>query len=395
MTRFAPILILALCGSACAQTVDVTGVADVSALVARQDELLARVKELEHFKHTPSRVNVLDYGCQPDDPKFDNGPLINAILANCGLKQGNHREEIYFPGGLYYHSTPIVFPTRTGLSVVGNGIGVGFPQLSYFGNSQLGGPRTTWIYTGSPKEAAVTIPCNGLYLRGINLQRGEWPFPRTDAPADGSVGLKFTCYSGMPSEMCNIPFMAIGGFDTAIAAERRSPDSTVNNNSDNVHFGFLLLQNNNVAFRLANYQSVDWTIEHLHVAFQTKVVFDCVEAAHVRCNYAVINSNNVTLARVGEPGNPLRPTSNNAFLDFPHVKIDPTAKEWRILEQREKCTFAIRATVFAGNKHVIDEKLIKTIDNTGYGRTVRVEVLQHGMFNDWQDGKWVPAGGAK
>lgn len=378
MNKLPTILLLLFAGSACAQTVPVKGEADVSALVEQVtaqkkaiELLTGQVELLKSQQRTPTEFNVLDAGVVLNDPAFDNGPILNALFARAGTMKGAINTGFYIPGGAVFFSTPIVLPVRTGLRIRGNGITLGRVEAEYSGRKQMAGPASRLVYLGPCERPAITYPGVGLCMDGITIQRGGFTDPPTRPPTDGSIGLAISANVGLPSGKAWFPQLAVIGFDRGIETLNNGDQ----NHADNCAFGFLIAQNNNRAFYFGCGQGMDFVMQHLFVAFNTQVVFDCGNCGHVRCEFIQLGSNALVI-RTGSLGN------SNSWIDLPHIKVDDYSTGWRLLEQTEKATFAVTARVYSGKKNSGGDELVKLLpDNTGYARSVDVQLLQNGKWS--------------
>ena len=115
-----------------------------------------------------AQINVVrDLGCKLDDYDFDNGPILNAAFARVGkASRGMLNEEFYLPGGAIVFKTPLELPKKTGLSIRGNGMALGFNEASY--ERGTGGPASRLVYIGPADKPAITYHGLGLKLDGID-----------------------------------------------------------------------------------------------------------------------------------------------------------------------------------------------------------------------------------
>jgi hypothetical protein len=126
-------------------------------LVRRVQSLEQLVKQLQTER---SRLTWDDFGCVPDDPEADNGPMLSRILAEQGRSIG------VAPVGKardYYVSSTIRWPKRHGGALLGAG---GYAWI--LGSRNPGVTRLIW--NGPEGEPIIEGPLSGARVEQLVLQ---------------------------------------------------------------------------------------------------------------------------------------------------------------------------------------------------------------------------------
>ncbi len=251
MTRFAPILIvLAICGQACAQTVDVTGVADVSALVEQLKECKARIGELETQPEQTGVLNpIRDLGCEtantPEAAKANSAKLakwFDEVFPTSGVCK-------FEWAGILPISEPFGIATQGGRSLPGQfeieTIGGWIDGYYPLTNKKVNQCASGIVYHGD--KWAVRCAWPGNVIKANILCAGE-------KRAKAAIAFD-RLLVGFPNGRATILLNAVN-FETAIYC-------TGNNNSDHIAVLFLQTRNCLKAFESDNPQCVGCTISHL------------------------------------------------------------------------------------------------------------------------------------
>jgi hypothetical protein len=117
---------------------------------------------------------VRDLWCSPDNPSFDNGRVINEAIAS-----GRVRDTLHFPGGVYYHTTPIKL-NRDSLALTGQGM-----ARRQRAAAMTDTCAAIFRYVGPSELPAWQISGYGISLRGINIFKSFYP----DKPGPREPGL--------------------------------------------------------------------------------------------------------------------------------------------------------------------------------------------------------------
>jgi hypothetical protein len=250
MKYFTPILILALCGSACAQSVDVTGLADVSALVARHDELLARVKGLETRPEQTGVLNpIRDLGCGTTND-------LATAQAN-SVKLAKWFDEKFAGSGVCKFEWAGFFPISEPFGIATQG---GRSLPGQFELESVGG----WIDGYYPLTNKKVNQCaSGLVYYGDKFAvRCAWPgnyikcniLCGSEKRAKAAIAFD-RLLVGFPNGRATVLLNATN-FEAALYF-------TGNNNSDHVAVLYLQTRNCLKAFESDNPQCVGCTVTHL------------------------------------------------------------------------------------------------------------------------------------
>jgi hypothetical protein len=319
-----------------------------------------------------AEINVVrDLGCRLDDWDFDNGPLLNAALARVGSPaQQKLNEEFYLPGGALVFKTPLVLPRKTGVSIRGNGITIALSENAFFGDATSGGPASRLVYIGPPDQPAITYRGMGLKLDGVTLQHGRSPHPPAPPPHDGSIGLKFEGYNGLPTGKIFAPQLAILGFDTAIDI---SADPTEKHADQNL-FGYLWIQNCWTVFRSDNPQSVGNHFQHLVIGGGwCDTVFDLQRGGDLIVDTMILNTRALVLR--------LRDLSRNScYYDLRFVKFDNIAAGWRLVQMEKPGPLRLRVAGHIGGRAAPGPDPIQLLGDPA-GRDVSIDLW-------WNNRRW-------
>ena len=317
---WALVLLLAICGSASAQTVPVSGTADVTELSQRLDKRFAVI---------PAPVS-----CVLNNPAVDNAPIINAALNRLA-------GEVELPAGAIYTRSSIVLPRRTGITLRGQGCTIALPRNSFdrANPAMTGGPATRIIYLGPADQPAVKYLGSMGRLDGLTIQRGDMPQPPAPQPRDGSVGLQIGGSVGLATGKLYVPQLSIMGFDTAVSVVATSDGES----SDQNVFGQFWSEHNWTTFRSTANQSVANHFLDLTVGGFCETVFDVQNGGAPLVDNLTLN-NRALILRLAAPQH------NIANCTIQNLKVDNNAAGWRLVNAPKAWGLRLRVGGEMGNK---------------------------------------------
>jgi hypothetical protein len=285
-----------------------------------------------------AQINVVrDLGCKLDDYGFDNGPILNAAFARVGkASAGLLNEEFYLPGGAIVFKTPLVLPKKTGISIRGNGLALGFNEASYE-PERGGGPASRLVYIGPADKPAITYNGFGLKLDGVAIQRGHYPHPFVPTPRDGSIALYIAGDNVPGTGKIHAPQLAIFRFDTAIVAGAQPFES----HADQNQFGYLWVQHCWTAFRSENLQSVGNQFQFLAVIGGCDTVFDMRRGGNLIVDSLMLN-NRALVLKVRDV------TVGSDSYEIRTMKADNHAAGWRLIEMEKPRSIRFHAAGHIG-----------------------------------------------
>jgi hypothetical protein len=272
---------------------------------------------------------VKQLGLRPNDVSFDNGKVITDNVA-----AGRIKDTLHFPGGIYFHSTPIVL-ARDSLALTGQGMSR-WRRAGAFENTSA----VIFVYLGPADQPAWKISGDGITLRGINIWRdfygagstGQGAGSRaqgagnelllqpesarrrgTPEPTSGTIGIEWTDWGRRDVSACTF-----AGWDIAW----RFAPSNHNDCSTVTHVGFSGCR---VCVRGEESQStaIDWRGIYIHGAGE--VVLDLSKGGNYNFDTVAINEPRLLLR--------LRETSSNTCTySFTNLKVDNNAAGWRLVQ---------------------------------------------------------------
>jgi hypothetical protein len=272
------------------------------------------------FRTDLPRVSL---GARPDDPKFDNGPIIQSLI-DSGQR---------IPPGCYYHSTTIEI----------RGIVEGSGEVTYchkprspaMRDAVETGRATVLIYNGPADRPAMLYRRFGARVDGLTLMRlnGDWvnkegrPGGGIYRPKrDGSTAIKVLGTHWHPiTGKLSAGKLSIVGFDTAVHISREPKELHACQNS----FDWLWSQHNRVIFKTENKQSVNNHVRYLAVNGLCETVLDVRAGGFWKFDMLGLNNRALLLRlRAGSP-------NSNHFV-FEDVRADNNSAGWRLVEADPK-----------------------------------------------------------
>lgn len=364
------LILLAVAVPLRAETVVVTGEADVSALVKRlDDQAITHQKACEAFEKeradlvkrlndqaerlgfltkqidslterqqrwAPCVFNVVaDGGCVLNDSRVDNGPLLSSIydrIAHNGpagsfwpqKPDGWINLPIFHPGGTLWCQTPVTTPKRSGLRLVGVGFGQALNENSYWGPNRgvNGGPVSRIGYNGAKPANILTLNGFGTTIDGIMLQDGACAerVPETKSRS-GSVGLVVAGHAYPPSGKHDLRSLSIINCDTAVVASK-VPDHT---HADETSIGKIWTENCRRLFYSDNVQAVGWRWHDVGIGWGCQVGWEFVEGGSVTVDGLSLMSPALILKCH-------QAVHNTAGFNFGYVRVDGDMAGWRACE---------------------------------------------------------------
>jgi hypothetical protein len=218
--------------------------------------------------------------------------------------------------------TPLELPKKTGISIRGNGLALGYNEAAYVKGA--GGPASRLVYIGPADKPAITYRGMGLKLDGVTIQRGQYPQPPAPAKRDGSIGLYIAGDEYPGTGKLYAPQLAIFQFDTAIVAGPQPAET----HADQNQFGYLWVQHCWTVFRSDNMQSVGNQFQFLAVGGGCDTVFDMRRGGDLVVDLLTLNNR----ARVMK----LRDvTDNTNSYEIRTLRVDNNAAGWQLVEMQK------------------------------------------------------------
>jgi hypothetical protein len=283
---------------------------------------------------------VTQLGLKPNDPTFDNGRIISEAIA-----AGKIRDTVHFPGGIYYHTTPIVL-NKDSLAFRGQGMSR-WRRAGAFENTAA----VIFIYLGPPDQPAWKISGDGISLRGLNIWRdfykkveggsGKDEGTQSARPPSAlrpppSIGVEWSDWGKRDVTACSF-----AGWDIAW----RFAPSNHNDCSVFTHIGFSGCR---VCVRGEESQSsaIDW--RGIYVHGQGETVLDLTMGGNYNFDTLAINEPRLILR--------LRQTSpNTCTYTINNLKIDNNAAGWRLLQMDKPGPLNLRVRGNIGQRATMGE----------------------------------------
>ncbi len=257
-----------------------------------------------------------DYGCVPNDPTVDNGPLLSRILAD----QIARRIEIPPAGKLadYYVETPIRWPNGHGAALVGSG---GYTYS--IGRKDIGCTRLVW--TGRRGDSMIVYRGHGGRIAQLMLCGA----PLGESGFVAGCGILVEAHGGrgnrhaIPSGKLITDQISITNTERGIECVNE-PDA---NHADHLTHYSPLFHDVRVPYRVDCSQSVVHTIYNMDVRAGTRRVFEMLRggALNVYGCYWGLNRD-ATLLYIGKA------TSNNGSYEIHGLHVDASAENMRLVD---------------------------------------------------------------
>lgn len=226
-----------------------------------------------------------DYGCRPNDPAFDNGPVLSRMLAD----QATRKLKLPPVGTLadYYIQTPIDWPYGQAASLLGSG------SYTYSIAAKVGATRIVW--NGPPGKPMMIYHTAGGRIEHLILAGG--PLRHPDYPTLASEGIRIEAQVSPPSSNLYTEQLAITQCDAGIHC-LDTPDG--NHADQQKHFG-LLFHHVRVPYWVEGRQSVNHWLYGVDIrgGCETAFKFDKGGVLQVFGCYLAGNPGQQTLLYVG------------------------------------------------------------------------------------------------
>lgn len=280
--------------------------------------LNTRVEQLEKFVASITRLTWNDYGCVPDDPTFDNGPVLTRMLAAQG-------DTILVPPvgtmRVYYVSTPIEWPKRTGGALLGSGgLSIQLPDPQYTLHKQ-GGGVTRIIWNGEPGRTMLDyVGCGG---RIENLIFQGQPVQNNDTPLDRMASVGILVETGTTPPTGELVCRNVGFFclDRGLACVGEG------GHADTITMYSPLWAHVRIPYQTDADQSTVHQLYAARVLSGYEIAFDCRRGGDLAVFGLYVGaSRDATLLRVGTSG------ANAGCFEIYGLKVDGSAKNLRLVE---------------------------------------------------------------
>jgi hypothetical protein len=253
---------------------------------------------------------VRQLGLRPNDVSFDNGRIITDAIA-----AGRINDTLHFPGGIYYHSTPILI-NRNSIAITGQG----FARWNREGvftvpptHTLRNGSAVIFIYTGPSDKPAWIISGDGCRIDGINIWRDFYPNKNTTAPQrGGGTAIEFRDWGRHV-----LTQVGVAGFDVGFHF------ATSNHNDCNL-FESISFNSCRVSVLSREIQASSHDWRGVYINGDGEIVFDVAGGGDWFVRSLVLNEPRLILK--GSTG------SNTPGFYFDNLKIDNNAAGWRLLE---------------------------------------------------------------
>lgn len=282
--------------------------AELAGRVNELERLVAELRSPEHELWADAR-----YGFKPNDPAFDNGELLTRLVRERRIDR-----PLFFPGGLYYHSTPCDWGRHIGGPVV---FGAGQSQMlnaAAYRPGNSGGFPTIFVYTGDAQQAAHVFSGNHAAFYNVAFQCGDGLEP----PATAGTGFQVTWRNaGIPSGKIDFHNCAFLGWGQGVFF-------TGPTHADNVAFsGLTRWHKCAVCLAGDNGQANGMTIQQA-VVNSCGTFIDAYHFGGVSAQYVKFNGIKLILhAR--------KTNSNTCRFVIQDSKFDNYAAGWRLVEMDE------------------------------------------------------------
>jgi hypothetical protein len=294
-----------------------------------------------------------DYGCKPDDPTFDNGPVLSRMIADQAVRKLKTA-----PLGTladFFIKTPIDWPGVYGCALEGSG-GYAF---GFNGHDNLGATRIIW--NGPAGGTMLNYRgCGGrigrLMLRGV-----DWHNPTSYA----GCGIEVSAHTEPPAGTLTTDQLAIINCDIGIHC-LASPD---NNHADQMkHFG-LLFHGVKTCYWVEGEQSCPHNFYDVDIrnGWETAFKFDRGGALSVfGCYVGGDESKKLqTLLYLGQPN------YNNGFFHIYSLQADNSIQNLRLLDHGKFApSVVIRGN--AGN-HPASPMILNRFGPSPYNKNIDVK----------------------
>lgn len=306
--------------------------------------------------------------CVIGDKNFDNAPLINAALNKLA-------GEVILPAGAIYTRSSIVLPSRTGITLRGQGVTIALPPNSFDPVHPLmrGGPATRLIYIGPAGTPAIKVLGCHAKIDGITLQRGDVANPPAPPARDGSVGIQIGGTAGLNTGKLLAPQLSVIGFDCAIATYATSDAESADQNV----FGQCWVEHCWTAFRSTNKQSVGNHFQDLTVGGYCDTVFDIQQGGKNLCDALWLN-NAALVVKLREPQH------NVASFGIGFLCIDNNAAGWRLIDVEKAwgLNFSVRGEI--GNRATPAANAVSIRGGNPAHHMIDIRMFDGSTYKPWQ-----------
>jgi hypothetical protein len=284
---------------------------------------------------------VQELGLRPNAPTFDNGKIITQAIA-----AGRITDTLHFPGGIYYHTTPIVL-ARDSLALTGQGISR-WRRAGAFEKTAA----AIFLYRGPAEEPAWKISGHGVALRGLNIWRGFYGAERQ------GIGVEWSQWGRRDIAHCSFAGWDI---DWRLAPSNHNDCTTVTNVafSGRVCIRGEESQASGIDFRGIWVNSPGDVFCELIGNSQTK---DRSGGGNWHFSTLVLNEERLLLR--------LATGANTSSFSIENLKVDNNAAGWRLLEMTKPGPLNLRVRGHIGQRATMGERPIVLGRSTAPGARV-------------------------
>jgi hypothetical protein len=274
---------------------------------------------------------VGDLALKPNDRTFDCGQPITELVA-----AGLVTDELHFPGGIYYHTTPIVL-NQDSLALTGQGI-ARWRRVGAFRETAA----AIFVYLGPPDKPAWKISGDGVTLLGLNIWSGFYSDPWR------GVGIEWSDWGLRDIQACSFC-----GWDIAwrLASSNHNDNSTVTR---------VAFNGNRVDIRGEESQASGWDFRGVTVNGRGEVFCELLGVPADRTENSGGGNWFFSSLKLNEPRLlfRLRTSPNTCHYEIHNFKADNNAAGWRVLEMVSPGPLDFRMEGQIGEKAVMGAKPI-------------------------------------
>lgn len=329
------LLLLLLAGSVRAQS---PGTQLDAAFERQQSAIEALQKQLADLRAQRPPLTWDDLGAKPNDPTFDNAPVLSQMLAD--MQTGKLRTVPVGTMADYYIKTTIKWPAWFGGDLQGSG---GYNY--YLRETNVGGTRIIWA--GDKGGVMLEYRGSGGHIGQITLQGGIG----FNFPVVAGCGILVPAIESPPSGNLVTNQLAIDGCDVGLHC-LATPDY---NHADTQKHHDLFMHKVRIAYWVEGDQSVCHWLDNfvLGEGWETAFKFDRGGALYCApCNVMSDTSERLqTLLYCG------RQNDDNGSFDIHGLQVDGSVKNLRFVDHG-KYVFRVRITGNVGKESQVAEPMV-------------------------------------
>jgi hypothetical protein len=268
------------------------------------------------FSRAARGVTLVDLGCVPNDPTFDNGPVLSAAV-----REGRVTEPIVCPAGSWHFLSPADLGNAEAIRFVGSGAGQWLGSDAAYARRKSAacrfvGPRIFQLHGVGAEFDGINFH-NGYYTTEPSWKADYDPNraePRSCAIEWGWVD------TGPPSGKGWFSHCTFAGYEWALWLRK-------SNHCDVIGGDWVSVQHCASFLRCDEPQANEFDFQQVHVVGYSRVVFDMPAGGMVRVGTLGLMNRGLILRTGSATGG-----VNTCSFRFEHVKIDNNAHGWRLVE---------------------------------------------------------------